>query len=44
MSAALTPGLEATFDMPQYPGQQYDATAVTTSRWIPGFEIIDRQI
>jgi RND family efflux transporter MFP subunit len=30
-SAALTPGLKATFEMPQYPGQQFDATVVTTS-------------
>ncbi len=31
-SAGLTPGLKATFDMPQYPGQQFEATLVTTSR------------
>jgi RND family efflux transporter MFP subunit len=30
-SAGLTPGLKATFDMPQYPGQQFEATLVTTS-------------
>jgi RND family efflux transporter MFP subunit len=30
-SANLTPGLKATFDMPQYPGQKFDATLVTTS-------------
>jgi RND family efflux transporter MFP subunit len=30
-SAALTPGLKATFEMPQYPGRQFDATLVTTS-------------
>jgi RND family efflux transporter MFP subunit len=30
-SAALTPGLKATFEMPQYPGQQFEATLVTTS-------------
>jgi RND family efflux transporter MFP subunit len=30
-SAALTPGLKATFEMPQYPGQQFDATVVATS-------------
>ena len=26
-----SPGLKATFDMPQYPGQKFDATLVTTS-------------
>lgn len=31
-SAGLTPGLKATFDMPQYPGQHFEATLVTTSR------------
>jgi len=31
-SAALTPGQKATFDMPQYPGQQFEATLITTSR------------
>jgi RND family efflux transporter MFP subunit len=31
-SAGLTPGLKATFDMPQYPGQQFEATLITTSR------------
>jgi RND family efflux transporter MFP subunit len=31
-SAALTPGLRATFDTPQYPGQQFEATLTTTSR------------
>jgi RND family efflux transporter MFP subunit len=30
-SANLAPGLKATFDMPQYPGQKFDATLVTTS-------------
>jgi RND family efflux transporter MFP subunit len=30
-SAALRPGLKATFEMPQYPGQKLDATLVTTS-------------
>jgi RND family efflux transporter MFP subunit len=30
-TAALQPGLQATFQMPQYPGQQFDATVVTTS-------------
>ena len=25
------PGLKATFEMPQYPGQKFDATLVTTS-------------
>jgi RND family efflux transporter MFP subunit len=30
-SAGLHPGLKATFEMPQYPGQQFDATLVTTS-------------
>jgi RND family efflux transporter MFP subunit len=29
--ANLRPGLKATFEMPQYPGQKYDATLVTTS-------------
>jgi RND family efflux transporter MFP subunit len=30
-SAGLTPGLKATFEVPQYPGQQSDATLATTS-------------
>jgi RND family efflux transporter MFP subunit len=30
-SANLRPGLKATFEMPQYPGQKFDATLVTTS-------------
>jgi len=30
-SAALRPGLTATLEMPEYPGQQFDATVVTTS-------------
>lgn len=30
-SAALRPGLKATFEMPQYPGRKFDATLVTTS-------------
>jgi RND family efflux transporter MFP subunit len=30
-SAELHPGLTATFEMPQYPGQQFQATLVTTS-------------
>ena len=30
-SAALHPGLTATLEMPEYPGQQFDATVVTTS-------------
>jgi RND family efflux transporter MFP subunit len=30
-SAALRPGLKATFELPQYPGQKFDATVVTTS-------------
>jgi RND family efflux transporter MFP subunit len=30
-SADLRPGLKATFQMPQYPGRQFDATVVTTS-------------
>ena len=30
-SSALRPGLKATFEMPQYPGQKFDATLVTTS-------------
>jgi len=29
--ADLRPGLKATFEMPQYPGQKFDATLVTTS-------------
>jgi RND family efflux transporter MFP subunit len=31
LSADLHPGLKATLEMPQYPGQQFDATLVTTS-------------
>jgi RND family efflux transporter MFP subunit len=30
-TAQLQPGLKATFEMPQYPGQQFDAKLVTTS-------------
>jgi RND family efflux transporter MFP subunit len=30
-SADLRPGLKATFEMPQYPGQKFDATLVTMS-------------
>jgi RND family efflux transporter MFP subunit len=30
-SAQVHPGLKATFEMPQYPGQQFDATVVTMS-------------
>jgi len=30
-SSALRPGLKATFEMPQYPGQKFDATLITTS-------------
>jgi RND family efflux transporter MFP subunit len=30
-SADLHPGLKATFEMPQYPGQQFEATVVTMS-------------
>ncbi|MEA2909853.1 MAG: rane fusion protein multidrug efflux system, partial [Bradyrhizobium sp.] len=30
-SAGLRPGLKATFEMPQFPGQQFDATVVTSS-------------
>jgi RND family efflux transporter MFP subunit len=30
-SAQVRPGLKATFEMPQYPGQQFDATVVTMS-------------
>lgn len=30
-SANLRPGMKATFEMPQYPGQKFDATLVTTS-------------
>ena len=33
-SADLRPGLKATFQMPQYPGQKFDATLVTTSNAI----------
>jgi RND family efflux transporter MFP subunit len=33
-SADLRPGLKATFEMPQYPGQKFDATLVTTSNAI----------
>jgi RND family efflux transporter MFP subunit len=31
-TADLRPGLKATFEMPQYPGQKFDATLVTTSK------------
>jgi RND family efflux transporter MFP subunit len=31
-TADLAPGLKATFEMPQYPGQKFDATLVTTSK------------
>jgi RND family efflux transporter MFP subunit len=30
-TAQLGPGMKATFDMPQYPGQQFDASVVATS-------------
>ena len=30
-SADVSPGLKATFEMPQYPGRKFDATLVTTS-------------
>ena len=30
-SANLRPGLKASFEMPQYPGQKFDATLITTS-------------
>jgi RND family efflux transporter MFP subunit len=30
-SAQIRPGLNATFEMPQYPGQQFEATVATTS-------------
>ena len=33
-SARVSPGLKATFEMPQYPGQQLDATVVTMSNAI----------
>jgi RND family efflux transporter MFP subunit len=33
-TAGLRPGLKATFEMPQYPGQKFDATLVTTSNAI----------
>jgi RND family efflux transporter MFP subunit len=32
VSARLTPGLKATFDVPQFPGEQFTATLVTTSQ------------
>ena len=35
-TADLRPGLKATFEMPQYPGQKFDATLVTTSNAING--------
>jgi RND family efflux transporter MFP subunit len=31
-SADLSPGLKATFEMPQYPGRKFDATLITTSK------------
>jgi RND family efflux transporter MFP subunit len=31
-SAGIAPGEKATFDMPQYPGQHFEATVITTSR------------
>lgn len=31
LSAGLTPGLKATFELPQYSGQQFTATLITTS-------------
>jgi RND family efflux transporter MFP subunit len=31
LSADLSPGLKATFEMPQYPGRKFEATLVTTS-------------
>jgi RND family efflux transporter MFP subunit len=31
-TADLRPGLKATFEMPQYPGQKFEATLVTTSK------------
>jgi membrane fusion protein, multidrug efflux system len=30
-TAAVHPGMKATFELPQYPGQQFDASVVTTS-------------
>jgi RND family efflux transporter MFP subunit len=33
-SAGLRPGLKATFEMPQYPGQKFDAALATTSNAI----------
>ena len=30
-TAELHPGMKATFEMPQYPGQQFDASVITTS-------------
>src|SRR5260370_6751506 len=33
-SADLRPGLKATFEMPQYPGQKFDANLVTTANAI----------
>ena len=32
VSARLTPGLKATFEVPQYPGENFTATLVTTSQ------------
>ena len=32
VSARLTPGLKATFEVPQFPGEQFTATLVTTSQ------------
>jgi RND family efflux transporter MFP subunit len=31
LSAGLTPGMKATFDLPQYPGRHFDATLMATS-------------
>src|SRR5258708_15873670 len=33
-TAGLTPGMKATFEMPQYPGVQFDATLSHTSKSI----------
>ena len=39
--AQVVPGLKATFEMPQYPGQQFDATVVTTSN---AFDLTSRSM
>jgi RND family efflux transporter MFP subunit len=39
--AQVVPGLQATFEMPQYPGQQFDATVVTMSN---AFDLTSRSM